>query len=112
VQLSSFDQVHFKHKQSQVLSPDSHVTIGTIQQMQDAANVHWVCRHNSRHAAWPTVVLRFTSLEDLGVINTSSSCVWLTARKFSFNQAHRVGWGDARSAFAPTGPALASAGSN
>jgi len=35
----SFDQVHFKHEQPQVLSPDSHVTIGIIQQTQDAANV-------------------------------------------------------------------------
>jgi len=59
VQSLSFDQVHFKHRQSQVLSPFSHVTIGTIQQMQDAANVHSVYRHNSRHAAWPTVTLRF-----------------------------------------------------
>ena len=33
------DQVHFKHEQPQVLSPDSHVTIGTIQQKQDAARV-------------------------------------------------------------------------
>jgi len=32
-------QVHFKHKQSQVISPDSHVTIGTIQQAQVAASV-------------------------------------------------------------------------
>jgi len=30
VQLLSFDQVYFKHEQSQVLSLDSHVTIGTI----------------------------------------------------------------------------------
>jgi len=51
--------VHFKHEQSQVLSPDSHVTIGTIQQIQDAAYVHWVYRQNSRHAASPTVILRF-----------------------------------------------------
>ena len=55
----SFDQVHFKHEQSQVLSPDSHVTIGTIQQMQGAANVHRAYWHNSRHAAWPTITLRF-----------------------------------------------------
>jgi len=31
--------MHFKHEQSQVLSPNSHITIGTIQQIQDAANV-------------------------------------------------------------------------
>ena len=30
-------QVHFTHEQSQVISPDSLVTIGTIQQTQDAA---------------------------------------------------------------------------
>jgi len=36
----SFDKVHFKHEQQQVLSPDSHVTIGTIQKTQDAAKVH------------------------------------------------------------------------
>jgi len=59
VQLLSFDQLHFKHEQSQVLSPDSHVTIGTIKQIQDAANVHWVHLHNSRHATWPMVTLRF-----------------------------------------------------
>jgi len=36
---SSFEQMHFKHEQPIVLSPNSHVTIGTIQQTQDAANV-------------------------------------------------------------------------
>jgi len=35
----SFDQVYFKHKQPQVLSPDSHATTDTIQQTQEAANV-------------------------------------------------------------------------
>ena len=35
----SFDQVHFKPEQSQFLSPDLHVTIGTIQQTQEAAIV-------------------------------------------------------------------------
>jgi len=33
------DQVHFKHEQPQVLLIKSHVTIGTIQQTQDAASV-------------------------------------------------------------------------
>jgi len=33
------DQVHFKHEQSQVLLIESHVTIGMIQQTQDAASV-------------------------------------------------------------------------
>jgi len=42
VQLLNFDQVYFKHKQSQVLSPDLHVRIGTIQHIKDATNVHWV----------------------------------------------------------------------
>jgi len=55
----SVDQVHFKHKQTQVLSPDLHVTIGTIQQTQDAAKVRGVYRHNNWHVAWPTVILRF-----------------------------------------------------
>jgi len=55
----SFDMAHFKHKQPQVLSPDSHATIGTIQETQDTTNVPWVWRHNSWHATWPTVVLRF-----------------------------------------------------
>ena len=45
------DQVHFKHERPHILSPDSHVTIGTIHQTQDAASVLWVYRHNSRHAA-------------------------------------------------------------
>jgi len=31
------DQVHFKHEQLQVILIESHVTIGTIQQRQDAA---------------------------------------------------------------------------
>jgi len=57
------DQVHFKHVQPQVLLIESHVAIGTIQQTQDAASVLWVYRHNSRHAAWPTVILRFTRME-------------------------------------------------
>jgi len=35
------------------------VTIDTIHKTQDAVKVLWVCRHYSRHAAWPTVVLRF-----------------------------------------------------
>jgi len=33
------DQVHLKHEQSQGLWIESHVTIGTIQQTQDADNV-------------------------------------------------------------------------
>jgi len=37
----------------------SHVTTGTIEQTQDAANVLWVYRHNRWHATWPTVVLIF-----------------------------------------------------
>jgi len=51
--------VHFKPEQSQFLSPDLHVTIGTIQQTQEAAIVLWVYGHNSRHAPWPAVMLRF-----------------------------------------------------
>jgi len=35
---------------------ESHVTIGTIQQTQDAASVLWVYRHNSCHAARPVVL--------------------------------------------------------
>jgi len=31
-------QVHFKHEQPQVLSPDSLVAIRTVQQMQDVAS--------------------------------------------------------------------------
>ena len=50
--------MHFKHEQSQVDTLDSHVTIGTIQQTEGTANVLWVDRHNSRHAASPTVILR------------------------------------------------------
>jgi len=38
---------------------ESSVTIGTIQQTQDAASVLRVYRHNRWHAAWPTVILRF-----------------------------------------------------
>jgi len=45
------DQVHFKHEQRQVLLMESHITIGTIQQTQNAASVLWVYRHNSWHAA-------------------------------------------------------------
>jgi len=33
------DQVHLKHEQSQVLWTEPHVTIGTIQQTQEAASV-------------------------------------------------------------------------
>ena len=128
----SFDQVYFKHKQPQVLSPDSHATTDTIQQTQEAANVgcddtivgmrlpqrsygtrnsenpssenpssenpssenkqpqvlspdshattdtiqqttgssqRWVWRHNSRHAAWPTVI---RNSENPSVINAES----------------------------------------
>jgi len=32
-----------------------HVTIGAIQQTQDAANVFSVYRHYRGHAAWPMV---------------------------------------------------------
>jgi len=35
----NFYQVHFKNEQSQVFLPDSHVTIGMIQKIQDAANL-------------------------------------------------------------------------
>jgi len=51
---SNFDQVRFKNEQPQVLSRDLHVAIDTIHRTQDAANVLWVYRHNSPHAAWPT----------------------------------------------------------
>jgi len=53
------DQVHFKHEQSQIRLIESRVTIGTIQQTQDAASVLWVYRHKSWHATWPTVILIF-----------------------------------------------------
>jgi len=53
------DHVHFKREQSQVLSPDSHVAVGTIHQAQDAANMLSIWRHYCRHVAWPTVILRF-----------------------------------------------------
>ena len=43
------DQVHFKHEQPQVLLIESYITIGTIQQTQDAASVLWVYRRNSWH---------------------------------------------------------------
>jgi len=33
------DREHFKHEHPQVLLIESHVTIGTIQQTQDAASV-------------------------------------------------------------------------
>ena len=55
-------QMHFKHEQPQVPLPDSLVTIRTIQQMQDAASVLCVYRQSSRHAAWPTVILRFVEI--------------------------------------------------
>jgi len=45
------DQVHFKHKHRQVLLTESNVTIGTIQQTQDAASVLRIYRHNRRHVA-------------------------------------------------------------
>jgi len=51
--------VHFKHEQPQVLLIESHVPIGTIQQMQDAASEFWICGHNGWHAAWPAVILIF-----------------------------------------------------
>jgi len=35
----NFDQVHFKHQQPQVFSPDPHVTIGTIQETHNTSNV-------------------------------------------------------------------------
>jgi len=38
---------------------ESHITIGTMQQTQDAASALWVYRHNSCHATWPTVMLTF-----------------------------------------------------
>jgi len=31
----------------------------TIHQTQDVVKVHWVRRHYSRHAPWPTVILKF-----------------------------------------------------
>ena len=39
VRAANSRQVLIKHEQLQVLSPDSHATIGTIHQTQDAANV-------------------------------------------------------------------------
>jgi len=55
----SFDQVYIKHKQPQVVSPDSRATIDTIHQTQDSTTLLWVWRHYSRHAAWPTVIVIF-----------------------------------------------------
>jgi len=51
--------VHLKHDQAQDLYPSSHLTIDTLHQTQNAVKVLWVCQHHSRHAAWPTVILRF-----------------------------------------------------
>jgi len=70
--------VHFKREQPQVLSPESHVAIGTIRQTQDAANVICVYRHNSWYAAWPTVILRFmeTHWETLG-LSTRNQTGWI-----------------------------------
>ena len=56
---ASYAYVHIKHERPQVLSRDPHVTIDTIDQTQDAANVLRVLRHYSRHAAWSTVILIF-----------------------------------------------------
>jgi len=42
VQPEALIRCNFKYEQSQVLTPDSHVTIGASQQAQDAANVLWV----------------------------------------------------------------------
>jgi len=49
--------VHIKHDQPQDLSPNSHLTIDTIHQTQDAVEVLWVCRRYSRYAAWSTFIL-------------------------------------------------------
>jgi len=51
--------VHIKHDQLQDISSNSHLTIDTIHQTQDAVIVIWVCQHYSRQAAWPTVILRY-----------------------------------------------------
>jgi len=93
-------QEHFKHEQPQVLSADSLVTIRTIQQTQDAANVLWVglYRHNSRHAAWPTIILRYMEncFKDSGVITTKSECMNKT--KFHEYSWHKffmnIDWND------------------
>jgi len=53
------DHVHIIHEHPQALLKESHITIGTIQQTQDIASVLLVYGHNSWHAAWPTVILRF-----------------------------------------------------
>ena len=37
-------------------------TSSFFQQTQDAATVLWIYRHNSWHAAWPTVILRFMEI--------------------------------------------------
>jgi len=69
----SFDQVYIQHNQPQDLSPNSHLTVDTIDQTQDAVNVLWIRRHYSRHAAWPTVIeIHENSLENPGVISTNS----------------------------------------
>ena len=41
------DQVHLRYEQPPVLSPDSHVTIGMIQQTQGAVSVLWVSTQTS-----------------------------------------------------------------
>jgi len=55
---SSFEQMHFKQEQPLVLSPNSHVQSVRCSKHR-TTNVLWLYRHNSRHAAWPTVILRF-----------------------------------------------------
>jgi len=63
--------MHIKHEQPQVLSPDSHVTIGTIQQTHPTEL--WVWRHNCTHAAWPTdnTDIHGNPLEDTDITNTN-----------------------------------------
>jgi len=64
--------VHFKFEQLQVLLAESHATIGTIQQKQDAASVLRVstqqlaCGLTNRHFE-----MQGNSLEDSDVITTN-----------------------------------------
>jgi len=57
--------VRFKHEQPQVLSPDSHVTVGTIQQKEEATDVLWVYRLNQvSHCRCPPRSVLFSSTSD------------------------------------------------
>ena len=62
----------FKHDQPQVLWPEQSTPF------TERSHVLWLWRHNSRHTAWPTVILRFMETRWMALASSTRNLIrWI-----------------------------------